>query len=116
MTKSVKANRKTRYARSIYRKHLARAVRTAGLPKLQKLLDLGPVRFNPDNMGPVADKHYALAESAIDCMLTSKKGAEFFVQTFKRVRAGKTPTLSPEEVQRFERVWHKHLGKVLRLR
>ncbi len=116
LTKSVKANRKTRYARSHYRKHLAQAVRSEGLPKLQKLLDLGPVGFNPDHMGPIADKHYALGESVIDCMLTSKKGAEFFVQTFKRLRAGQTPTLTPEEVRRFEKVWHKHLGKVLKMR
>lgn len=116
LNKSVKANRKTRYSRSLYLKHLSGAVRKDGLPKLQKVLDLGPLGWNPDNMGPIADKHYAFGESLIDCMLTSKKGAEFFVQTFERLRSAEKPTLSPDEVQRFEKVWHKHLRKVLRLR
>ncbi|RMG16809.1 MAG: hypothetical protein D6731_05330 [Planctomycetota bacterium] len=107
---SVKANRKTRARRSTFRKDLARAL--AKGPRLSDLLSLGPLTFNPDGMGPKALEHYGLAESFVDFLLSSRRGAEVYKQAFHRLREGKVPLLEPALVARLEGPWLAHARRV----
>jgi hypothetical protein len=114
LTRSVKVNRKTRYRRSEYLGVLVQTLRKNGPPDLKKLLSLDATTWDPDDMGPIAKRHYALAESLIDCMLSSKKGTLLFKKTFDRIRAGETPVLRDDDVTHLQKTWLRHLARVAR--
>jgi hypothetical protein len=112
---SVKANRKQRYRRSMFlaKGHLKRAV-AKGPPKLADLIALDDDTWDPDKMGPIANEHYALAESVIDACLSNKKGAKIFKTVYGRLRAEETPHVASDDAGTLEKAWHKHLRRLVR--
>ncbi len=103
-----KTNLKSRYSRSFYRAVLKEAY----LKEPPSLNTLFTVKvWNPDDMGPQAKGHYALAESFIDFMLSSKGGRKVFQRTFQRLLV-RAELFSAREIAQLEPAWHAHLRSV----
>ena len=109
---SGKQNLKTRYSRSFFRKILRETYRQKR-PSLSELFAIEV--WNPDEMGPKANRHYALGESFVDFMLSSKPGRKVFKRTFQRITGGQT-LFTPEEIKKLEPGWHAHIRKTLGLK
>lgn len=109
---NVSQNLKTRYARSFYRGRLKEAY-ARELPDLPPLLAVESKAWNPDSMGPIAERHYALAESVIDALLGEPKGRPVFKALFDRLKQGETPLLSRDETVDLELAWHRRVVKVV---
>lgn len=112
LKQSGKQNLASRYSRSFYRDPLKSAY-LEGPPTLAGLF--GVQKWNPDNMGPKAKRNYALAESMVDFMLSSRGGRKIFKRTFERIRTGES-LFSEKELAKIEPGWHAHIRKTLRLK
>lgn len=102
-----KHNLKTRYSRSIYRDVLRKEF-LAKRPTLEELF--GIETWNPDNMGPIANRHYALGESFVDFLLSSPAGQKLFKRIFDRLQS-KEELFSAKEIAQLDRAWHAHIQK-----
>ena len=109
---SPKKNLSSRYSRSIYRQDLRNAYE-AGPPTLRTLFDV--TTWNPDNMGPQARRNYALAESLVDFMMSSKTGRKIFKRTFQRIPSG-TALFTEKEIAQLEPLWQEHIRTTLGLK
>lgn len=104
-------NLKTRFRRSFYNDNLKK-IFLESPPSLRMLR--GVATWNPDKMGPIAQRNYTLAESFVDLLLSSKRGREHFKAIFQRIIHRK-PALPDDDVDALERAWHAHIKQRFKL-
>ncbi len=112
LSTSGERNLKTRYSRSGFRKTLKEEY-TKRPPSLRGLFSVET--WNPDRMGPIAHRNYALGESIVDFMLSSKAGRRIFRRSFERVLSGQE-LFTDEEITILEPGWHKHIRATMSLK
>ncbi len=79
-------------------------------PKVAYLMSLDtPQEWNPDGMGPRCATHYALAESFVDMMLSSRFGRSILAQLRGALAKQKKPLISDAMVKKLEPAWHQFL-------
>ncbi|MCA8958912.1 MAG: hypothetical protein KDC38_00300 [Planctomycetes bacterium] len=109
---SGRQNLKSRHQRSFFR-DLMKETYLEAPPSLAELR--GVHVWNPDNMGPIANRHYAFAESFTDLLLSSKEGRKVFKTMFQRILTNEPP-LPDDELATLETAWHAHIRSRLGLK
>lgn len=109
---SPKKNMKSRYSRSHFRDVLKKECQKTP-PSLRELLTI--TTWNPDDMGPIANRNYAMAENFVDMLLSSREGQRVFKRTFRRLIARKE-LFAQKELAMLELAWQRHLKKTTGLK
>jgi hypothetical protein len=100
---SRKANLAGRRARSRFRRVLP--TKPFSLRELAAIEDTPA--FNPDSLGPVARRNYALSESLVDRLITGDdKARKILIRMLNRISQGKGPFASREQAEKLQAFWH----------
>ena len=108
-------NLKKRYARSFYPPYLKEFADGAKeIPKIADLCEISDKNWNPDKMGPIALRNYALAECFIDLLVVNPQCQPFLrrmVQNLLKPEYSANP-LDEDSIKLLEPVWADRVREI----
>ncbi len=86
-----------------------------GFPPLAELQGLTSSEWDPDDMGPIAKRHYSAVESLFIHLMASEAGRKEMTACLRDLVEGRTPEIGsrPGDADRIEKEWRTQVEKRL---